>query len=116
MSTILLTGANSFVGSHIIDALIKLNRKVVGTVRSAAAANDIYSFHPEWKDSLEVVVVEDITKERVWDELFKKNKFDHVTSPSRYPASMGSNAFNRLCMSLRLFWTIRRIPTTINTF
>ncbi|KAL6805025.1 hypothetical protein GGI42DRAFT_323413 [Trichoderma sp. SZMC 28013] len=78
MSTILLTGANSFVGSHIIDALVKLNYKVVGTVRSAAAANDIYSFHPEWKDSLEVVVVEDITKESAWNELFQKNKFDHV--------------------------------------
>lgn len=114
MSTILLTGANSFVGSHIIDALIKLNHKVVGTVRSAAAANDIYSFHPEWKDSLEVVVVEDITKESAWDELFKKNKFDHVGSPSRHPTSMSSNTFNRLCMSLRLFWTIRKIPTTIS--
>lgn len=116
MSSILLTGANSFVGSHIIDALIKLNHKVVGTVRSAAAANDIYSFHPEWKDSLEVVVVEDITNESAWDELFKKNKFDHVSSSSRYLASVSSDPLNRLCMSLRLFWTIRKIPTMINTF
>ncbi|KAL7940145.1 hypothetical protein V8C42DRAFT_338423 [Trichoderma barbatum] len=78
MPTILLTGANSFVGSHIIDALIKLNHKVVGTVRSATAANDILSLHPEWKDSLEIVVVEDITNESAWDELFKKKEFDHV--------------------------------------
>lgn len=116
MSTILLTGANSFVGSHIIDALVKLNYKVVGTVRSAAAANDIYSFHPEWKDSLEVVVVEDITKESAWNELFQKNKFDHVGSPSGCPAFKGANTVTRLCMSLHLFWTIQKIPTTINIF
>ncbi|EHK21639.1 uncharacterized protein TRIVIDRAFT_52826 [Trichoderma virens Gv29-8] len=82
MSTILLTGANSFVGSHIIDALIKLNHKVVGTVRSAAAANDILSFHPEWKDSLEVVVVEDITNGDAWDELADTLKqVVHVAAP-----------------------------------
>jgi nucleoside-diphosphate-sugar epimerase len=79
MSTILLTGANSFVGSHIIDALIKLNHKVVGTVRSATAADDILLLHPEWKDSLKVVV-DDITNGDAWDELFKKIKFDHVSA------------------------------------
>lgn len=83
MPTILLTGANSFVGSHIIDTLIKLNHHVVGTVRSATAAKEILSLHPEWKDSLKILVVEDITNGAAWDELFKKKEFDHVSAKAK---------------------------------
>jgi uncharacterized protein YbjT (DUF2867 family) len=78
MPSTLLTGANSFVASHVINALIKAGHHVTGTVRRPGVGNDIFAAHPEWKDHLDVVVVEDITNEQSWDELFKNNSFDHV--------------------------------------
>lgn len=80
MPTTLLTGANSFVAAHIINALIKEGHDVTGTVRRAAAGDEILALHPEWKEKLTCVVVEDITNEASWDEIFKSKSFDHVSS------------------------------------
>ena len=79
MPSTLLTGANSFVAAHIINALIAAGHHVTGTVRRAATGDEILAAHPEWKDKLDIVVVSDIAKEELWDELFKKNSFDHVS-------------------------------------
>ncbi|KAK3329374.1 hypothetical protein B0H66DRAFT_21086 [Apodospora peruviana] len=78
MPSTLLTGANSFVAAHIINALIRDGHHVTGTVRRASAGDEILALHPEWKDSLDIVVVEDITDQSAWDTIFTDNKFDHV--------------------------------------
>ncbi|KAK3693532.1 hypothetical protein B0T22DRAFT_436705 [Podospora appendiculata] len=78
MPSTLLTGANSFVGAHVIDALVKAGHHVTGTVRRAAAGDDVVTLHPEWKENFDVVVVEDITNQSLWDKLFTENSFDHV--------------------------------------
>lgn len=79
MPSTLLTGANSFVAAHIIEALIKDGHEVTGTVRRAATGDDIFALHPEWKDHLDIVVVEDLANEESWDAVFKGTNFDHVS-------------------------------------
>jgi nucleoside-diphosphate-sugar epimerase len=74
----LLTGANSFVGAHVINALIAADHTLVGTVRREGVADEIFAFHPEWKEKLEIIVVKDYAVESNWDEVFKKYSFDHV--------------------------------------
>jgi uncharacterized protein YbjT (DUF2867 family) len=86
MPSTLLTGANSFVAAHVINALIEAGHHVTGTVRRSGVVDDIFAAHPEWKEHLDVVVVEDIANEGSWDELFKNNSFDHVFSRHIYPA------------------------------
>ncbi len=78
MPTTLLTGANSFVGAHVINSLIDAGHNVVGTVRRANLVDEIFALHPEWKDKLELIVVKDYAKESSWDEVFGKYNFDHV--------------------------------------
>ncbi|KFY11879.1 hypothetical protein V492_04209 [Pseudogymnoascus sp. VKM F-4246] len=79
MPSTLLTGANSFVAAHIIDALIKAGHHVTGTVRRAAAGDEILALHPEWKSRLDIIIVEDITNEASWDSIFEEIRdFNHV--------------------------------------
>ncbi|KAK3377483.1 hypothetical protein B0H63DRAFT_477279 [Podospora didyma] len=78
MPRTLLTGANSFVGAHVINSLIDAGHDVVGTVRRENLVGDILTLHPEWKDKLELIVVKNYTDESVWDQVFGKYHFDHV--------------------------------------
>jgi nucleoside-diphosphate-sugar epimerase len=78
MPLTLLTGANSFVGAHVINSLIAAGHSVVGTVRRQALIDQIFALHPEWKDKLEIVVVADYAVESNWDAVFAKYSFDHV--------------------------------------
>ena len=78
MPSTLLTGANSFVAAHIINALVAAGHKVTGTVRRASSIDEIYAFHPEWKTNVDLVVVGDYAVEDSWADLFKKTSFDHV--------------------------------------
>lgn len=84
MSHTLVTGANSFVAAHIIQALIAENHLVTGAVRRAAAGNALLKEHPEWKGELDIVEIEDYGSQGSWDSLFKRKEFDyivHVASP-----------------------------------
>jgi len=81
MPSTLLTGANSYVAGHIINALIAAGHHVTGTVRRQAAGDEILALHPEWKDKLDIVIVDDLTNQARWDELFKSNSFDHASHP-----------------------------------
>lgn len=79
MPTTLVTGANAFVAAHIINRLVQAGHRVTGTVRRAAAGEEILALHPEWKSQVEIAVVEDITVEASWDKLFQGTAFDHVS-------------------------------------
>lgn len=79
MPSTLLTGANSFVSAHVIQALIDAGHDVTGTVRRASAGEEVLAFHPEWKDHLDLVVVEDLANQESWDAIFKSKDFDHVS-------------------------------------
>jgi len=78
MPRTLLTGANSFVGAHVINSLIAAGHDIVGTIRRESLIEEIYSLHPEWKEKLQLIVVKDLADENNWDEVFKKYSFDHV--------------------------------------
>ena len=69
-STILVTGVNGFIASHIADQLLKDGYNVRGTVRSASKG-ELLQTHFDRKygiSRLEIAVVEDITKDGEFDD------------------------------------------------
>lgn len=78
MSHTLVTGANSFVAAHVINALLAAGHTVTGSVRRSSAGDELLAWHPEWENKFDYVLVEDYAKDGVWDEVFKERKFDHV--------------------------------------
>ncbi|KAH8899334.1 NAD(P)-binding protein [Thozetella sp. PMI_491] len=96
MPSTLLTGANSFFGAHVINTLIQAGHKITGTVRRAAAADEVFALHPEWKDHVEMIIVDDITNEARWDEVFKTYTFDHVIhTASPLPDNPANSDYDR---------------------
>ena len=79
MPRTLVTGGNSFVGAHVINELLDAGHTVVGTVRRAAAGDEVLATNPEWKGKVEMVVVPDYGKEADWDGIFKASEYDHVS-------------------------------------
>lgn len=78
MPQTLVTGANGFVASHVIDALIAQGHTVIGSLRGANKGSGILKNHSEWEGKLSFVSVADYTQEGVWDEVFEKGDFDYV--------------------------------------
>jgi nucleoside-diphosphate-sugar epimerase len=74
----LVTGANGFVAVHVVKALIDAGHTVTGSVRTKAKRTELLDVHPEWKDTLDFVEIEDYAGEGVWDETFKNADFDYV--------------------------------------
>jgi nucleoside-diphosphate-sugar epimerase len=80
----LVTGANSFVASHIINELISQDHTVYGSLRRNSAGEAILKEHPEWKGKLEFVQIENYSVAGVWDNFFKSKDVDfvvHVAAP-----------------------------------
>lgn len=80
----LVTGANSFVGVHVVKALVEAGHTVTGSVRRAAAGEDVIAEHPEWKQKVDFVEVPDYAAPHAWDTVFRGREFDyivHVASP-----------------------------------
>jgi nucleoside-diphosphate-sugar epimerase len=75
---VLLTGANGFVASHIVQGLIARNYHVVGTVRSEKKARDVIALHPSWKDHITWAYIADIGIADAYDEVFKIGPFDYI--------------------------------------
>lgn len=74
----LVTGANSFVAAHVISTLISHGHTVTGSVRRASAGEAILKEHPEWKDSLTFVQIENYATTGAWDDFFKSNDVEYV--------------------------------------
>jgi nucleoside-diphosphate-sugar epimerase len=66
--TILVTGANGFIASHVVNNLLDSGYSVRGTVRSERSADGVLKLHPDHGDRLSVVVVPDMTAEGAFDE------------------------------------------------
>ena len=74
----IVTGANGFVGCHIVSACIAAGHTVTGSVRTTAKGEELLDVHPEWKGKLSFVEIEDYASEGIWDETFKKGDIDYV--------------------------------------
>lgn len=74
----LVTGANGFVASHVVDALIAHGHRVTGSLRNKNKGAGILKLHPEWEGKLDFVSVADYAKEGVWDNIFEQGDFDYV--------------------------------------
>jgi uncharacterized protein YbjT (DUF2867 family) len=68
-STILVTGANGFVGSHVADQLLQQGYKVRGTVRDTAKHQWLAELFSEkyGKENFELVTVKDMREPGAFD-------------------------------------------------
>ncbi|KAI9646647.1 hypothetical protein NHQ30_004644 [Ciborinia camelliae] len=85
---ILLTGANGFVGSWVLDHLLKQGHSVRAIIRSQSKAQQVSSDFPTYESQLDFGIVPDITTSRAFDEVVKSDPpFDiiiHTASPFLY--------------------------------
>lgn len=68
---VLVTGANGFIATHILQTLLQGGYYVRGVVRSQASADAVLKTFPENSGSLSVVVVPDMTITGAFDEAVK---------------------------------------------
>ena len=81
--TVLLTGGNGFIASHILSQLISAGYAVTTTLRSPSKAQALLSTHPEWEHKIKFVYVPELTATNAFDEVFEKvteggGGFDYV--------------------------------------
>lgn len=69
-STVMVTGVNGFIGSHVADQFLQFGFKVRGTVRDTAKNTWVSNlFHTKYgKDSFELVSVANMTVDGALDE------------------------------------------------
>ena len=68
---ILVTGATSFVGTHVIKQFLQNGYQVRGQARSESSTKKIYKAFPDVGDALTTVIVPDITAANAFDEAVK---------------------------------------------
>lgn len=85
---VLLTGANGFVGAHILSQLLSKSIPVHITVRSPGKASQVIADHPNAGTLLTFSIVPDITVPNAFDSALKSTPpFDtviHTASPFLY--------------------------------
>ncbi|KAF7926117.1 uncharacterized protein EAE97_010417 [Botrytis byssoidea] len=72
-STVLVTGINGYIGSHVADQLLKAGYRVRGTTRDASKVKKLLDLWEEQygKDRVEVAVVPNMANEGAFDEAVK---------------------------------------------
>ncbi len=63
---VLVTGANGFIAVWVVKTLLEQGFAVRGTVRSESKAAHLRETFASYGDKLEIVIVEDITKVRIY--------------------------------------------------
>ncbi|PQE08470.1 hypothetical protein CJF30_00005331 [Rutstroemia sp. NJR-2017a BBW] len=94
---ILLTGANGFVGSWVLEYLLKQKHSVRGVVRSDAKAQQVLSDFAMYKSQLDFGIVPDITSPGAFDQVVQSDPpFDiviHTASPFLYKVITDNREF-----------------------
>jgi nucleoside-diphosphate-sugar epimerase len=82
---ILLTGANGFIGAHILSLLLKNGHSVRAVLRSKAKADQVLADFPTFGSKLDFGIVPDITSPGAFDVAVQSDPpFDiviHTASP-----------------------------------
>ncbi|RAL67564.1 hypothetical protein DID88_008319 [Monilinia fructigena] len=94
---ILLTGANGFVGSWVLDHLLRKGHSVRAIVRSETKAQQVSADFPAYQSHLDFGIVPDITTPGSFDEVVKSDPpFDiviHTASPFLYKVITNNREF-----------------------
>lgn len=129
-SSIVVTGANGYIASHVLSVLLTKGYKVIGTVRSLSKRTHVlntHASHPEFSN-LHVVLVEDITDSRCYLDALSALAMEppcailHLAAPFSYsisdyeadlliPAIKGSRAILEAAVTL----SVKRVVHT-NSF
>ncbi|KAI0260554.1 D-lactaldehyde dehydrogenase [Gloeopeniophorella convolvens] len=84
---VLITGANGYIAVWVVKSFLDAGYAVRGTVRSASKGEHLKTLFAG-KGDLEVVVVEDITKEGAFDEVVQGvDLVEHTASPFHFKAT-----------------------------
>lgn len=72
-SLILVTGANGFIASHVVDQLLERGYRVRGSVRNATKASWVQGLFDKRHGSgkFELVAIQDTTKPEAYTEALK---------------------------------------------
>ncbi|KAJ5016859.1 hypothetical protein K4K57_010480 [Colletotrichum sp. SAR 10_99] len=84
VGTVLITGANGYLGLHVIDQALKRGYNVRGTVRSQKAADKVRATFPnDYGSRLTTISIEDLTKPELFHDAFDQTTIGviHVASP-----------------------------------
>ncbi|ATZ47881.1 hypothetical protein BCIN_03g01620 [Botrytis cinerea B05.10] len=94
---ILLTGANGFVGSWVLDYLLRQGHSVRAVIRSESKAKQVSSDFSAYESHLDFGIVPDITAPGAFDEVVKSEpSFDvviHTASPYLYKVITDNSEF-----------------------
>ena len=89
-NNVLLTGANGFLGAHILSQLLSSDFTVRAIVRSQTKADQVRSDNPTAGPQLDFGIVPDITASGAFNEVFKSDPpidlVIHTASPFNYKA------------------------------
>lgn len=83
-SLVVVSGANGFIGSHVVDQLLKAGYRVRGTVRDTERAAWVETYFSEkyGPDKIELVAVSDMGSPSAFDEaIIGASGFIHVATP-----------------------------------
>ncbi|MCJ1416021.1 hypothetical protein MMC32_002356 [Xylographa parallela] len=81
----LVTGANGFVATHVVDQLITAGYQVTGSVRTAAKGAEILQDNTQYAGMFTSVVMTNMYRPGTWDQIFQDGNFDyvfHVAAPA----------------------------------
>ncbi|KAI6001176.1 hypothetical protein EDD15DRAFT_2230171 [Pisolithus albus] len=118
---VLVTGANGFIAVWVVRDLLEHGYFVKGAVRSVEKGEYLKNYFANYTSKLEVIVIEDITKEGVFDEAVKGvEAIAHMASPISVhrvrvedviePATKGTTGL--LQSALRYGQSVKRIVYT----
>ncbi|KAF5312294.1 hypothetical protein D9619_003807 [Psilocybe cf. subviscida] len=81
-SKILVTGANGYIALWVLRKLLEQGYSVRAQVRSEAKGRHLKEYFKSYADKIELIVVEDITKDGAFDEAVKRVAgIEHMASP-----------------------------------
>ncbi|TCD67806.1 hypothetical protein EIP91_011934 [Steccherinum ochraceum] len=81
ISRVLVTGISGYLGSHVVDQLVRQGYRVTGTIRSAKLATSREAFKKAHGDAVELVALNDLVKDSYADALKGVDAVIHVAAP-----------------------------------
>jgi len=107
MAKCLVTGGAGFIGSHVVDELIKLSSEVI-------VLDDLSGGFKENVNKKAIFVEGDVGNHALVNKLFKENKFDYIYHLAAYAAENLSHFIKRFNYNNNLIGSINLINASVN--